>query len=304
MAVLVIGILAALLIGVSVDVALYIEVRALRGVLLHAKKTQQRIGLVEREREENRYRDKGAVRVAEAADAIKRRRVKQRELAASEVPATIGNDAAEEEDDDKTNVWTSHDAARMRVEAEAGGATRRPSATPREALSVAVAPPASAPPPTSPESSILAAGLGRPRSARPAPHAPPVRVRTETLAGMPSPLLAPEASDASERTSRPGLKSGGGVGMSTRPPPGPAPAIAIPRFAPTLASMQAQSAPPASASRSVSTLAFSDLIGRDDIPEEALLHLGPEDKTPPRRGRSALLVPVFRDPGAGEGGAA
>lgn len=36
------------------------------------------------------------------------------------------------------------------------------------------------------------------------------------------------------------------LGLSTRPPAGPAPAVTVPRFAPTMASMPAQSTAPAS----------------------------------------------------------
>jgi hypothetical protein len=57
--------------------------------------------------------------------------------------------------------------------------------------------------------------------------------------------------------------------------------------------MKAQSAP----------LAHPDLIGSEDIADEAApLHLGPDDKTPPRRGRAAVLVRAFQGPN--EGGAA
>jgi hypothetical protein len=39
-----------------------------------------------------------------------------------------------------------------------------------------------------------------------------------------------------------------------------------------------------------------DLIGSEDIADEvARSNLGPDDKTPPRRGRTAMLVPVYRD---------
>ncbi len=50
-------------------------------------------------------------------------------------------------------------------------------------------------------------------------------------------------------------------------------------------------------------LAHPDLIGSEDIADEvAYPRLGPEEKTPPRRGREAVLVPVFQ--GHREGGAA
>jgi hypothetical protein len=44
-------------------------------------------------------------------------------------------------------------------------------------------------------------------------------------------------------------------------------------------------------------LAHPDLIGSEDIADEAAsLRLGPEDKTPPRRGRAAVLLRVFKGP--------
>jgi hypothetical protein len=50
-------------------------------------------------------------------------------------------------------------------------------------------------------------------------------------------------------------------------------------------------------------LAHPDLIGCEDIADEAARpRLGPEEKTPPRRGRAAVLVPAYRGPE--EGGAA
>jgi hypothetical protein len=186
--------------------------------------------------------------------------------------AALAVGVTEQDDDDAcTKVWTGPPAAL--VEAAARGANPSSQATPRAALSMDVAPRAAALP--SPVSSAapqatpraflsmdvapraaaavapplsraaqLAAGLERPKSTRPAPHAPPVRVRTETLAGMASPLpLAPPEGDPSEqRTSWPSLKQHGGA-ASTRPPAGVAPVVAAPRFAPTLLSMQAQPAP-------------------------------------------------------------
>jgi hypothetical protein len=42
-------------------------------------------------------------------------------------------------------------------------------------------------------------------------------------------------------------------------------------------------------------LAHPDLIGSEDAADEAARpHLGPDETTPPRRGRSAVLVPVFQ----------
>jgi hypothetical protein len=121
-----------------------------------------------------------------------------------------------------------------------------PQATPRAFLSMDVAPRAAAAvaPPLS-RAAQLAAGLERPKSTRSAPHAPPVRVRTGTLAGMASPLpLAPPEGDPSEqRPSWPSLNQHGGA-ASTRPPAGVAPVVAAPRFPPTLLSMQAQPATP------------------------------------------------------------
>jgi hypothetical protein len=48
-------------------------------------------------------------------------------------------------------------------------------------------------------------------------------------------------------------------------------------------------------------LAHADLIGSEDIFDEvAPLHLGPDEKTPPRRGRAAMAIPVFRGPEEGD----
>ena len=396
MAVLVIGIVAALLVALSLGFALLVELRALRRVHTHANTTRHRVFKVEsgRYRKSEHLRGTRAgvradyearilayarssvarlesirallaslvlptghgddgelhselapVRVAKAAHEIKERRAAQREafaklerrevegLAAiedeeaerltSKLPEEPGAAAAyvgdpnasgsgsadPEREEELTNVWTAPACAHGRPGAEAGGATRHPSATPRAALSVAVAPPASAPPSTSPEPAILAAGLGRPKSARVALHAPPIRGRSETLAGMPAPLRAPAAGDTSERTSWPSLK-GGGVGLSTHAPAGTAPPVAVPRFPPTLVSMKAQGTAPASptppqimGSSPRAPLAHPDLIGSEDIADEvAPLRLGPEDKTPPRHGRAAVLVRAFQGPE--EGGAA
>ena len=50
-------------------------------------------------------------------------------------------------------------------------------------------------------------------------------------------------------------------------------------------------------------LAHPDLIGSEDIADEtAPARLGPDELTPPRRGRAAVLVPTYREPE--EGGAA
>jgi hypothetical protein len=50
-------------------------------------------------------------------------------------------------------------------------------------------------------------------------------------------------------------------------------------------------------------LAYPDLIGAEDIAEEAAHpHLGPDEKTPPRRGRAAMLVASY--PESEKGGAA
>jgi hypothetical protein len=56
-------------------------------------------------------------------------------------------------------------------------------------------------------------------------------------------------------------------------------------------------APPMYATRSPlirppAPLDQADLSGSDDVPS----HLDPEEKTPPRRGRSALLLPAFQAP--------
>ena len=384
MAVLVIGIIAALLVALSLGFALLVELRSLRRLYKHANTTRHRVFKVEsgRYRKSEHLRgtragvradyeariltyarssvarlesirallaslvlptddsDEGDLhselapgRVAKAAQEIKDRRAAQREALAKlergevEGPATIedeeaerltsklpeepgaGSADAEREEEELTNVWTAPAGAHGRPGAEAGGATRHPSATPRAALSVAVAPPASAPPSTSPEPAILAAGLGRPKSARVALHTPPIRVRSETLAGMPVPLLVPPTSDTSERTSWPSLK-GGGVGLSTHAPASIAPPVAVPRFPPTLVSMKAQGAEPAAptpprilGSSTRAPLAHPDLIGSEDIADEAArLRLGPEDKTPPRHGRAAVLVRAFQGPE--EGGSA
>lgn len=58
--------------------------------------------------------------------------------------------------------------------------------------------------------------------------------------------------------------------------------------------------PPTCARRATAPLAHPDLIGSEDIADEvAFVHLGPEDKTPPRRGRAAVLVPAFHGPEEG-----
>lgn len=50
-------------------------------------------------------------------------------------------------------------------------------------------------------------------------------------------------------------------------------------------------------------LAHPDLIGSEDIADEAApARLGPNEQTPPRRGRASVLVPSYREPE--EGGAA
>jgi hypothetical protein len=50
-------------------------------------------------------------------------------------------------------------------------------------------------------------------------------------------------------------------------------------------------------------LAYPDLIGAEDIADEAVHpHLGPDEKTPPRRGRAAMLVASY--PESEKGGAA
>ena len=286
MAILVIGTIAALLVALTLGVALYVEFRALRRVLTHANTTRHRVFKVEsgRHRKSEQLRGtRAGVRADYEARILSYARSSVATLesiraslsllappksVAVEQPAMIGSEGDEdaerrastlpgepgaiaayielatETEEELTSVWTAPATAYVRREAAAGGATHHPRATPSAALSVAFAPPASAPP-SSPEPGILAAGLGRPKSARLAPHAPPVRERTETLAGMPAPLLAPAEGDTSERTSWPSLK-GGGVGLSTHAPAGSAPLVAVPRFPPTLVSMKAQDATPAS----------------------------------------------------------
>ena len=63
--------------------------------------------------------------------------------------------------------------------------------------------------------------------------------------------------------------------------------------------------PPRYAARSVpmrppallAPLAHPDLIGSEDVADEAARsRLGPDEQTPPRRGRASLLVPVFLTP--------
>jgi hypothetical protein len=158
--------------------------------------------------------------------------------------ATLAVGVTEQDDDDAcTKVWTGPPAAL--VDAAARGANPPSQAPPRVALSMDVAPRAVASPPPLSRAAQLAAGLERPKSTRRPPPAPPVRIRTETLAAMASPLpRASSEDDASEqRPSWPSLKQHGGA-ASTRPPAGPAPIVTSPRFPPTLLSMQAQSAPP------------------------------------------------------------
>ena len=64
--------------------------------------------------------------------------------------------------------------------------------------------------------------------------------------------------------------------------------------------------PPMYASRSPlirppAPLAHSDLSDSEDAADEAArAHLDPEEKTPPRRGRSALMVPAFREHNQGD----
>lgn len=58
--------------------------------------------------------------------------------------------------------------------------------------------------------------------------------------------------------------------------------------------------PPIYAARPLEPLAHPDLIGHEDIADEAARsRLGPEEKTPPRRGRAAVLVPAYREPSGG-----
>lgn len=60
-------------------------------------------------------------------------------------------------------------------------------------------------------------------------------------------------------------------------------------------------APRSTLMRPPAPLAHDDLIGSEDAAEEAAhAHLDPEEETPPRRGRSALLVPVFRGQNQGD----
>jgi hypothetical protein len=206
---------------------------------------------LQREGERERREHEAEIRVARAAREIKERRgaTTQRPPPA---PEPIPNEPAEDRpsmSDEETRVFGAFPPFTTELEAEAGGAPRSPQATPRAALSVAVAPPASAPE-LPPNAAIVAAGLGRPKSSR-APHAPPVRMRAATLSGMPAALIA---GDTLERTSWPGLGPGHGLGASSRPPTlDEPPAVAIPRFPATMTSMPAQAAPSSRASSTVAT---------------------------------------------------
>jgi hypothetical protein len=54
------------------------------------------------------------------------------------------------------------------------------------------------------------------------------------------------------------------------------------------------SAPPLYAARALAPLEYPDLIGAEDIADEAAHpHLGPDEKTPPRRGRAAMLIATY-----------
>ena len=66
-------------------------------------------------------------------------------LASLAAPERVAVAATTEAEEERTNVWTSPEAAGIQREAAAGGAAHHPRATPGAALSVAVAPPASAP---------------------------------------------------------------------------------------------------------------------------------------------------------------
>jgi hypothetical protein len=260
-----------------------------------------------------------------AADLERLAAVEQAQASASAPAATsapapaaaLAVGVTEQDDDDAcTKVWTGPPAAL--VEAAARGANPSSQVPPRAALSMDVAPRAVASPPpvasaaqeATPRAFLsfdvaprapaalapplsraaqLAAGLERPKSTRPPPHAPPVRVRTETLAGMASPLpRAPSEGDASEqRPSWPSLKQHGGA-ASTRPPAGVAPVVAAPRFAPTLLSMQAQTATPHEAPMRRDAVAWtSPKPGDDDGETTSALAFDP-----PRYGpRSVALRP-------------
>ena len=156
------------------------------------------------------------------------------------VAATAAGDV-DAEDNEKTTLWSSS-ALTTALEAEAGGATRPPQATPRAVRPVVVAPPASAPPLPPAEAAIKAAGLGRRPQSGPVATPPASLRRTETLVGMPA--VRPQApfGDASERTSRATLKQVGGVGHSASTPEGSAPRGAAPYVSKTLLSMPAQGA--------------------------------------------------------------
>lgn len=184
------------------------------------------------------------------------------ERAALEPPA-LEPDLKEDDDDAKTEVWTGPPAAR--VEAAAHGAQ----ATPHAVFSMDEAPRRGRPGTTLlgfPITLLQAQGEGP-------PEPDDEEEKRDTLT-MPDPEPAPH-------TPKPSDEDGDATAFFD---PNQVPAT---RRVPLIR-------PPA-------PLAHPDLIGSEDIPEEAASPgLGPEDQTPPRRGRSALLVPAFRGPEQGQ----
>jgi hypothetical protein len=199
-------------------------------------------------------------------------------------------DALEEE---PTKVWIGADAAHVRTEAAAGGAPRPPQATPRAALLVTVAPPASAPPFPPSEAGILAAGLRRPKSVRSAPRS------SVSLYAAPTLLSMQAQGGASASSGRP-AEPDDDEQRDTTVMRAPTPASPARRSShddgnpPTVLALNPPMYARVRLTSSPAPLADPDLIGAEDIAEEAARSpLGPDEQTPPRRGRSAMLMPAF-----------
>jgi hypothetical protein len=217
-------------------------------------------------------------RVASAAEATQARLEKQRA------------DALEEE---PTKVWTGADAAHVRTEAAAGGAPRPPQATPRAALLVTVAPPASAPPFPPSEAGILAAGLGRPKSVRSAPRPPAGVDAAPTLLSMQaqggvsaSPGRPAEPDDEQRDTTVMRAPTPASPARRSSHDDGKAPTV-LALNPPMYARVKPTSSP--------APLAAPALSGAEDLTEDAARSpLGPDEQTPPRRGREAVLMRAFQ----------
>lgn len=109
-----------------------------------------------------------------------------RAMSSSAVAQALHADAGDaEEGDDDLTLSHSRDAMVQALGAGAGGATRPPQTPPRAVHAVAVAPPASAPPPLPIEPALKAAGLRGPAQSAPA-ATPPAPRRSGTLVGMPT----------------------------------------------------------------------------------------------------------------------